>query len=128
MSYLQWNESLSTKIELIDTQHKELIARLNKLHEAMKQRAGKQEVRETLKFLESYVVQHFSDEEKILEHQTSPYKLANKKAHQEFIARLKKLKEDELSQSLFVALKVYNELSNWVVDHILNIDKKLAES
>ena len=44
MALLSWTEELRTGIDIIDSQHKELIAKVNALHEAMKVGKGKEKI------------------------------------------------------------------------------------
>ena len=63
---MQWTNDLSAGVEQIDSQHKELIARINTLLDAMKQGRGRTEVGQTVSFLSDYVATHFGEEEKYM--------------------------------------------------------------
>ena len=62
---IEWTEDLATGVNKIDNQHKELFKRINNLLEACNQGRGKNEVEKVIKFLDDYVIIHFSEEENI---------------------------------------------------------------
>jgi len=64
MGKIKWDDSLSVKINLIDTQHKMLIQRLSDLSEAIETSQGEKKIIQTLAFLIEYTEFHFSTEEK----------------------------------------------------------------
>ncbi|NNK85517.1 MAG: chemotaxis protein, partial [Desulfobacterales bacterium] len=64
MKEVQWNDSMSVGIELIDKQHKMLIQHLNNLIKSLEPSQGLTEVANTLSFLIDYTHFHFSEEEK----------------------------------------------------------------
>ena len=55
-----FDEALKTGNELIDTQHQELIARVNKLSASLESAKEKNVAMQTLDFLMDYVEFHFS--------------------------------------------------------------------
>jgi hemerythrin len=64
MAY-QWDSSLECVYELVDNQHKQLVAALNNLMEASQSGQGDQAVMKTMDFLTGYTIKHFADEEKL---------------------------------------------------------------
>ncbi len=68
---LPWTNDLKVGIRDIDSQHRELFVRINKLRTAMGQGRGKEGINRTLRFLEEYVVEHFLNEERYM--RTSNY-------------------------------------------------------
>ena len=64
---LEWREYLSTGVEQVDNQHKEIFKRLKNLFEACCEEKGNEEVLNLINFLENYVIEHFRDEEALQE-------------------------------------------------------------
>ena len=60
-----WKDSLKIGVPLIDSEHKELCDRIDRLFAACSQGKGRDEIMKTVEFLESYTIKHFSDEEKL---------------------------------------------------------------
>lgn len=67
-----WTPDLATKVDEIDSQHRELFKRINDLLDACNQGRGKEEVQKVIRFLEEYVATHFGEEEKYMEKYNYP--------------------------------------------------------
>jgi hemerythrin len=124
---IEWNDSMSTGVADIDAQHQELIAMLNGLSDAMRSGKGKEEIETMLVFAGEYAQKHFACEERYFAQYNCPTGPQNKAGHEHFIARFTELIENfrEQGDSFALVMKIYNELSNWLVQHILGIDTTL---
>jgi hemerythrin len=78
---VSWNESLATGSATIDQQHRKLFAEIAALADAMKRGKGRHEIHTLLDFLGQYVVEHFREEEKLMEELNCPAAAVNKQAH-----------------------------------------------
>jgi len=124
----EWTDDLATGVELIDKQHKEIFRRINGLLEACRLGKGKEEVGKTIAFLEDYVVHHFAAEEKAQKDYAYPEYPQHKEIHDRFIvdfAGLKKRFDDE-GATLSMVLVTNQVVTDWLINHINKIDKKLA--
>ena len=83
MDTIEWNESLSIGIELIDQQHKTLIERLLAVTEAIEKNQGEGTIAKTLDFLLEYIDLHFSTEEKQMAEHNYPGLDLQKQQHAE---------------------------------------------
>jgi len=126
---LNWDNDLSTGIENIDNQHKELFNRINQLLLAMKDGTAKDDVIKTLDFLEEYVIKHFTEEEMIQKKNDYPKYNIQHEQHQQFKGELKKLREtfDSKGTSSLLVLNVQKEMSTWWRSHITSLDKDLGK-
>jgi hemerythrin len=128
MPVLQWSESLSVGVAEIDKQHQELIARINGLLAAMQRGQGRDELSPVLQFLESYVVAHFTAEEKLMRQHGYPGYAEQKALHDAFIADFTLLKgqfESEGATSA-LAIQVQRRVCDWTIKHIGEVDKRLG--
>ncbi|NLP46904.1 MAG: hemerythrin family protein [Epulopiscium sp.] len=126
---MQWDESLATGCSVIDKQHKELLKQVNKAIKAYQEGKAKKEVETTLQFLEEYVHTHFSMEEQLqIQYQYPNYK-KHKKMHEyfikEFIEIKQKYKQD--GPRITITLALNRILITWLREHILKMDKDLAD-
>ncbi len=125
---MEWSENLSVGVEEIDEQHKELIHRVNEFYMAIKQNKSKEEALQILKYLSSYVVVHFADEERLQVKYNYPGYLEHKKIHTEFIKSVKELtasvEQEGVNSMTFMSIGA--TLSNWLVTHISQQDKKIG--
>ncbi|MGI6017750.1 MAG: bacteriohemerythrin [Marvinbryantia sp.] len=127
---IQFDNSLRTGNELIDTQHQELIARVNKLTEECKPGTEKTVAAQTLGFLMDYTNEHFSDEEKLQEEHNYPLLNAHKEQHACFVKAVNELEEmlieEEGPSEAFVAA-VKKNVVDWLLNHIMVWDKQVAQ-
>jgi hemerythrin len=125
---MQWTNTLSVGIEAIDDQHKEIFAKANSLMEACQQGKGKQVAGEIIGFLNDYVAEHFSGEEKLmLKHNYADYK-THKDQHENFANGFKDLKSrfEAEGPGLQIVVLTNKTIVNWLVTHINSTDKKLG--
>lgn len=124
MEEIYWTKDLSVGIQLIDTQHKMLIQRLNDLKKAMAKQQGPASILSTLSFLVDYTNFHFATEEKHMAANDYPDFEAHQKQHAEFKRILKDMEdefqEDGATQSL--ADSIDSLLVGWLFKHIKSID------
>lgn len=124
-----FDESLYTGNELIDSEHKELIDRVNKLVESCGKGTEKLTAVKTLDFLMDYTEKHFSDEEE-LQQQMGYEKLDQHKAqHARFknaVDELRQMLEDQEGPSDAFVEAVNKNVSQWLVDHIQVWDTEVA--
>ncbi|MHA2024260.1 MAG: bacteriohemerythrin [Candidatus Thorarchaeota archaeon] len=129
MTEIQWDDSLSVNVELIDEQHKMLIQRIKDLSDAVSSSRGAVEISKTLGFMIDYTDFHFSTEERHMTDLGYPGYDIHKKQHVEFKSTLDEMvmefEEDGATAQL--GEWVNNYLINWLVNHIKSIDTKLGE-
>ena len=125
---MEWTQDLSVGVEEIDSQHKELISRVNSFFDAMKNGGSDKRVFEMLDFLESYVASHFKDEEALQARYNYPGYAAHKKLHEEFKQTVKGMRADiEKRFTPATQSMVGMTLTNWLVLHITKEDKALGK-
>ena len=125
---MQWTDDLLVGDKTIDDQHKELFRRIGELVDAVKKKECKFLIDDTFKFIEQYVIKHFSDEEKIMLDQGYPGYDEQKAAHDRFIEDLRALKDElKLEESSYTRSVYTNQIVvDWIVAHIKQSDKKLG--
>jgi len=125
---VQWQNSYSVNIRLIDEQHMELIKLTNKLFASCmldRQRS----ISTFLDIIHSavdYTGYHFSTEEKIMERINFPEFSLHKKEHKTFVQEVFNKVEDFKSGKIHVPLSFVYFLRDWVLRHIAVCDKKLG--
>jgi hemerythrin len=124
---LKWNEKFATGIEKIDTQHRELFTRINNLLDACTQRKGEEMIGEVMRFLEDYIVVHFSTEEEFMLKYDYPDYPSHKAQHAKFISEFSELKRRLKSGRISTVVVPTNRLLiDWWINHISNVDKELG--
>jgi hemerythrin len=124
MDIFEWENSLSMGIEELDAQHKGLIKKLNDLAEAVLNRKGNAEIIRTIKFMEKYANEHFSEEEEYMERHEYPGLEHQKKEHERFRNVVGKLREELESEgaSEAHAASMQRYLIDWLILHIKSTD------
>lgn len=124
-----WRESYNTGVQQVDTQHQELVEKLNEFLDACIQQKGKDQIMETLSFLKSYTVEHFRDEEAIMQKINYPEYAAHKKEHDDFIGAIAELESSlpEHGPTILTTLKLNRTLTDWLLNHINKNDQKIGE-
>ena len=130
LQHFTWSDALNTGVPAIDVQHKELIRAFNDLADAIEQNKGAPAVKKLLAFLKYYAEWHFGREEKCAADCQCPISDVNKKAHQHFYEAFGKLHEQyhQSESSDEIACQVHKELSDWIVNHVMKIDKQIGVS
>jgi hemerythrin len=129
MSKIEWSDSLSVGVELIDEQHKMLIQRLSDLSSAFRMGMEQNKVIKTLDFMIDYTDFHFSTEEKVMAENDYPGLEEQKEQHEEFKGTLNNILEDyrEEGTTPAIATSINVFLLNWLMKHIMGSDSKLGE-
>ena len=129
MAKIEWDDSLSIGIDLIDEQHKMLIQRLNDLSKAVEMMQGEAEIMKTLEFMIDYTNFHFSSEEKHMAEQKYPGLDDQRKQHEEFKNTLKHIVEDfeEEGPTRALTTSINTFLFNWLIKHIKGLDLKFGK-
>ena len=128
MSKIKWDESLSVGVSLIDEQHKAWIERLRNVEIAIESGRGMQQIVGTLDFLVDYTQFHFSTEEKYMSQTGYPDMENHRARHKDLKETLDGLvedfREDGVTEKLGEAIGTF--LSNWLREHIRNVDLAFA--
>lgn len=125
--YLEWDIALSTGDEALDNQHKYLVETLNKLGDAIREGRGVDHIARILGILRFYAGWHFGREEDVMEAYNCDAAGKNKKAHAVFIEKFDAFHKEftHSGGSDELALKIHEELADWVFNHILVVDGEL---
>ena len=125
---ITWDDSIKTGVRLVDVQHKYLIDIINELAEAIESGEGASKVGKILNLLQYYAEWHFEREELCMDRFVCPAAATNKKAHGHFLETFGAYRNQyrESGGSDQIALSMYRELTNWLVNHIQGIDGQLG--
>ena len=121
---LRLTPDLLTNVELIDSQHQELVAAMNKLRVQRPDEIG-----ESLDFLISYVERHFKDEEDLMSAHGYPVLELHQNQHKLFSNKMSNYKTifKESSDPERIQKEIISFLDTWLVSHIKNSDMGFAK-
>ena len=125
MKKIQWDESLSVGVDVIDGQHQKWMEHYNSVVDAIESEGGPAPVTRTLSFLIEYTDMHFATEEGIMTRAGYPELDAHKAKHEELRQTVANLigdyEEEGETAQLEAAVDVF--LGNWLIDHIESTDQ-----
>lgn len=122
-----WKPEYSVGIEPIDTQHKRLIALINKLNEAMAAGRGREVLGATLDELILYTKRHFAEEEQFLAGIRYPDLAAHSAIHRAMTDKVVALQVKFQSGPVANTVEVFGFLKAWLGEHILRSDLAYAK-
>jgi hemerythrin len=127
MSLITWSDAkYSVQNSTIDDQHKRLIEMINELNDAMMSRKGFEITNQVLNKTLDYTYYHFQNEADLMAKFSYPEMEQHLAQHQAFKTKVTTLKRqaDEGDGSVPRELLIY--LRDWLLNHIVHVDKKLG--
>ncbi len=121
---IELTNDMLTGVAKIDTQHKELINRINAVLAMGSKAVATDETRKTIDFLGEYILKHFGEEEALQRQSKYPDYDSHKQQHQIYINEFKKLKEEFTANgaSPKFTVSLNTSIVNWIVNHIKKVD------
>jgi hemerythrin-like metal-binding protein len=127
-----WDNKYNTDVDIVDEQHHKLVNLINQLGAISARQASTDELGAILTELANYTIYHFATEEKMMKEFgiEMMHQIAHMRAHEHFSAQVKVaakllLGSVDISHQLVSPLLKY--LTNWLVQHILGLDKRMAQ-
>ena len=119
---ISWTQDLSVNIVRIDTEHKQLVAMLGELEEAIGLGKGEEQLQEIVSKMSDYAKVHFQTEEKLMAKHSFPGLDDHVSEHEDFAVKVMDLvfepdSEHSSPESVLAFLK------DWLVNHISGTDK-----
>jgi hemerythrin len=120
----QWDSRLETGIEEIDEQHKELFNRIDELELAIYKGKATAELVKLMEYLDSYIIEHFELEEKLMLDNTYPDFAAHARQHAEFrgVCMIMLNNFKNRGADSYLAIDIDKQLRKWWENHILRMD------
>lgn len=128
--YAEFDDTLVTGDKMIDSQHKELIDKINDLLKSCELSTGKVAAIQTLGYLGDYTEYHFTAEERLQEEIHYPGLAEHKKKHDELrqvVDDLHNMLEEEEGPTDAFVESVQKNVVNWLYNHIKGFDRSVAE-
>jgi hemerythrin len=126
MELVSWNDKVSINVQAIDAQHKNLIALVNDLHEAMKSQQGTEAIGALLRRLITYSREHFSTEEKYMVDYGYPEYAHHKQEHDDLLAQILGLEQQFCQGDTLLSFAIWLDLKGWALSHIVASDRQLG--
>lgn len=123
-----WDASLLTGVVEIDIQHQRLFELASDLENAVEGMAcGDEPVADAVYALTEYCVEHFADEEALMERAGYPELGAHREAHRILTARTMRMATRYFDGEVVAPAELAPFVVDWLVNHIEKDDKRFAE-
>lgn len=124
MAFFEWNDKYSVGVRELDSQHKQLIAILSELYDAMQTGKANDVIGTIINKLVNYTKTHFTTEERYMSQYGYPDLAAQQREHAVFTDKVMKFKEDFDSGRTSMSVSVTSFVKDWLVSHISGSDQK----
>ncbi|MGI4991286.1 bacteriohemerythrin [Halobacteriovorax sp. GFR7] len=119
---IPWEDKYNIGISKVDSEHQELLRKINGLINSMNTGKGMKEAFQTLK---EYTVFHFDEEEEYMQSINYPSYESHKRVHEKLLSAVARF-EQQLHNGTLEKDKLASFLKNWLFTHIMGIDTKYA--
>lgn len=126
MTRFSWTDDLYTGSSLIDRDHGKLAVLVNALFESMESGQGSGRMANAMNDLIAFTREHFAREEAEMERIQYVAALAHQAEHTKLLGQIVELKQILDAGGKINVPAVASFLSEWLRDHILRTDMKLA--
>ncbi|MBB4267498.1 bacteriohemerythrin [Roseospira visakhapatnamensis] len=123
MAYIDWSPDLELGIDLVDQDHKVLVALLNQAHECMGDREEAATLGSVLNALVDYTEYHFLREERVMDAAGFSELDEHRELHRRLTRQAREIRDRyAVDPSGVRAVEVMDFLRTWLMDHILKQD------
>lgn len=126
MALVNWSDEYSVGVSMLDQQHQHLISMLNELNDAMLQGKGRDVVQGLLGRLLQYTRVHFSTEESLMSRWGYPELKAHQAEHERLTRKAMEFKAKFDGGYTMITVQLLSFLKEWLVSHILGMDKQYS--
>ena len=126
MTLLNWNPAWETGFQLIDEQHRQMLAQFEALLVAIHEDHPEERIPGLLTFLSDYVETHFSTEEDHMQATRYPGYSAHKAFHDDMRAHVARLVAGYLEDRSIMSDGVLVFMTDWLIGHINDHDRRMA--
>ena len=123
---VKWDDSYSLELPEIDAQHRTLLELINSLWQAIVTQTSAEHLLPHVEALDRYTLTHFAEEEQFMLASGYPRLEEHRAAHRSFEQRIAGEKAIVLDGG-FVRLDLVRFLNDWLINHILVVDKDYAQ-
>lgn len=125
---VKWDKNLELNIKEIDQQHRKFIDIINVLYDSIIRKEDDGVLVKTIADMRDYAFVHFKTEEKWFEQIGYPDAEAHQAEHHFFLENIEKFYVEYQMYDTTLAVDVLTFLQEWLVNHIMRVDKKYITS
>jgi hemerythrin len=127
MALMEWNDKLSVGVDMIDGDHKRLVAMVNELHDAVRDARGKDVLGKVLDGLVAYTRSHFGREEAEMTRFKYPKAPEHFREHEALAKKVIEIQAKyRAGNTAVLSMEVMAFLRDWLLKHIQGTDRALG--
>ena len=123
---IPWRDCYATNVVIVDRDHKQLVERINTLHEARTAGRADAVLQGLLADLMDYTREHFEREEGLMAEHGYPERDSHHAAHQKLTETVTQLQQRLQSGETQLGTEVFRVLREWLLDHIVAEDHRFG--
>ena len=127
MSLIEWNDEFNLGIEEVDSEHRDLVALINALHEAMLAGTGRVDIVEGISEIYTLVSKHFQREEAFMRETRYLAYAEHKEDHEVLLDDLREIMEQVRSGGHYAETRLSDDLQYWFSEHFRTHDARLHQ-
>jgi len=127
MPLIEWEERMNTGIEIVDTQHKELVRQINCLATFLDEGWSKSHVSRCIQDFFNYTEFHFKTEESLMDYSTYPDYFNQVREHLECSLNALEYHRKFLEEKDFDLREFFDYIVRWFLEHSMGLDQTLGE-
>ena len=120
--YQKWEEKFSVGVEKFDSQHKQILDKVNQLYDEIHGEHNQEILKELLIQIVTITEKHFADEEDDLKDKDYPELLDHIDEHKNLLHEIHSLQDLYLADRLVLDDEVIGFLTNWLSVHTTETD------
>lgn len=129
MAFVDWGEEYSVNNREIDAQHRRLFVIVNELHKSILAKKSREEIGNILNRLAAHTQSHFAAEERLMQVCGYSDYESHKEEHERLLHQVGELESEFRKEAEGMAPGILALLiKDWLLRHILNMDKDYAPS
>jgi len=125
MSLIQWREEFSVGVAEVDHEHRELVAMINALHDAMGAGVGRDDIINSLGEIYAQISAHFALEEKFMRESRYMSYAEHKEDHEILLDDLRDIMDQVEDDGSYNEKRLSKDLSFWFSEHFRTHDARL---
>ncbi len=126
MALLTWNDSYSVKVDTMDEQHQKLFELINSFYDEIGKQSQAKLIFDLIAGMKAYTIEHFNEEEQLMQQCNYPGLTEHKKEHADFIDKVTDLEEKLKSGKMIISFEITNFLKDWIKKHIKESDQQYS--
>jgi len=127
MAIIKWRDSYSVGVEKFDKEHLKLVELVNDMYLIVRDKGDVAALSACIERLVEYTRFHFSSEEAAMEEADYPGLKEHKKIHADLAEKAAGFFVRVKTEGEVVRTEFYHFLREWLVDHMVEEDKKYSE-